>query len=552
MSSNASGSADASPPAPAGAGGGGGSGPPPPRALAVAAAAPNSEPRIVDPDEDTYVYRDFASLPAPAGGSSTVHPQSLQAQKLPAKLASMLSDPDMSSVIAWLPHGRSWRVVNREHFAELALPRYFGHTNHASFVRIVNAWGFRRITRGPDRDSYFHELFLRGRPDLHQRMKRLATCHRKTPINKEDKCPDFYELAKSSPLPEASYALSQPAAAAGGQMGGGTNMLLPDVNSSMATFSPSTAAAGPAQMQMQMQMQGPVAAMASNLNGQMLSLLAGAGGNGHHHPTTSAAMNGATTNVVHHPPPATGMDGGGSSNLQNHQHPAALSRLAQLQRDNEELRRKIMDLERGKKLSDGSGTANAAGCGGGGGGGPVAGGPGPGGAPAPGGAAAAAGMLDQELERMSRDFVLSGAAPANPAMHPPPVGGVGGGGSNDFSSFVGGGGGGFPRQEMLLRAMHLENSMGMMQHHPFHGHAQAATSAQHSSILERALQQQANGLSGGTTSAGGGSGAGGGGGMGGGGGAHAGVGQVSGEEQRKAMMDWFAKQQQQPSNEKEL
>ena len=44
------------------------------------------------------------------------------------------------SVIVWLPHGRSWRVLNRDLFAEHALPRYFGHKNYASFVRIVNAW----------------------------------------------------------------------------------------------------------------------------------------------------------------------------------------------------------------------------------------------------------------------------------------------------------------------------------------------------------------------------------------------------------------------------
>lgn len=43
-------------------------------------------------------------------------------------------------VIAWSPHGRSWRVVNRELFADHALRHYFGHKNYASFVRIVNAW----------------------------------------------------------------------------------------------------------------------------------------------------------------------------------------------------------------------------------------------------------------------------------------------------------------------------------------------------------------------------------------------------------------------------
>lgn len=52
---------------------------------------------------------------------------------------------------------------------------------------------------------YYVKLFLRGRPDLHQRMKRLGTLHRKTPVHKEDKIPDFYELSKTSPLPEITY-----------------------------------------------------------------------------------------------------------------------------------------------------------------------------------------------------------------------------------------------------------------------------------------------------------------------------------------------------------
>jgi len=39
-------------------------------------------------------------------------------------------------------------------------------------------------------------------------MKRLPSCHRKTPVDKEDRCPDFYELAKTSPLPEVSGSAS--------------------------------------------------------------------------------------------------------------------------------------------------------------------------------------------------------------------------------------------------------------------------------------------------------------------------------------------------------
>ncbi|KAL7531617.1 hypothetical protein ACHAXR_004136 [Thalassiosira sp. AJA248-18] len=193
-------------------------------ATVLASTTPNSKPRQQQTKKlQTYVYQDFANTEPSTLNMGTCHervpPQSLQSQKLPSKLAAMLCDPDLVSILTWLPHGRSWKIINRELFSSFALPRYFGHSNHASFVRIVNAWGFRRITKGPDRDSYYHEMFLRGKPRLHERMKRLPTCHRKTPVDKDDKCPDFYELAKTSPLPEVGWSFGGAAAAASASAG---------------------------------------------------------------------------------------------------------------------------------------------------------------------------------------------------------------------------------------------------------------------------------------------------------------------------------------------
>jgi hypothetical protein len=37
----------------------------------------------------------------------------------------------------------------------------------------VNLYGFRRLTAGKDRGAYYHELFLRGRPDLYRRLVRV-------------------------------------------------------------------------------------------------------------------------------------------------------------------------------------------------------------------------------------------------------------------------------------------------------------------------------------------------------------------------------------------
>ena len=60
--------------------------------------APSPKPRELKPEKQlpTYVYQDFANAEPSMLGSTTVHervpPHSLQSQKLPCKLAAMLSD----------------------------------------------------------------------------------------------------------------------------------------------------------------------------------------------------------------------------------------------------------------------------------------------------------------------------------------------------------------------------------------------------------------------------------------------------------------------------
>lgn len=416
---------------------------------------PNSKPREPDPDEDTYSYRDFATIPSPSLGGAQLHPQSLQAQKLPAKLASMLSDQILSSLILWIPHGRSWRVLNRDLFAEHALPRYFGHKNYASFVRIVNAWGFRRITRGPDRDSYYHELFLRGRPNLHQRMKRLSTCHRKTPVNKDVKCPDFYELAKTSPLPEVSFQMGGQAAGGGGTgAGAGAGGINPGTqfrppisasSGSMTQFSPHHNGLQGSSM-------GSLTALGNrlgNLNEQVFSML-----------SNNRSMNPTNATSGLHQSMGTSMGTADSSDQ------PSMPRLAQLQRDNDDLRRRIMEMEKNQ-------------CGGGGGGNQLGRNPmipdqlatlsanlGGGNNGFSAGNNGGGDMLENELKRMQRDLMMRSNTPSMnntllSNLSGAPSGGVGnpapaqGGGAREFSFMPS-----FPRDEMLLHAMR-QNQMGL-------------------------------------------------------------------------------------------
>ena len=159
-----------------------------------------------------YVYRDFSHLPQDvtgdghiamhdltstmaAGGSSSPRKTigEIRHAKLPVKLEHILSEPSFASIVGWMPHGRAWKVFKTQEFTERVLPLYFESSNYSSFIRIVNAWGFRRLSSGPDENAYYHELFLRGRPHLLSQMKRLPKKARKAPISKDDE-PDFYAL----------------------------------------------------------------------------------------------------------------------------------------------------------------------------------------------------------------------------------------------------------------------------------------------------------------------------------------------------------------------
>ena len=80
----------------------------------------------------------------------------------PMKLHQMLSDPDAEGVIVWLPHGRAWKLVKADQFERVLLPRYFDHGNISSFMRQVNGWDFRRVVKGVDEQSYYHEVRIRA------------------------------------------------------------------------------------------------------------------------------------------------------------------------------------------------------------------------------------------------------------------------------------------------------------------------------------------------------------------------------------------------------
>ena len=97
------------------------------------------------------------------GGGDAGKPSSCNKATFPTTLFDILADAELDDVIAWLPHGRSWKILDMPKFTDSVLSGYFNQSKYTSFVRQVNGWGFRRVTVGTEANTYYHELFLRGR-----------------------------------------------------------------------------------------------------------------------------------------------------------------------------------------------------------------------------------------------------------------------------------------------------------------------------------------------------------------------------------------------------
>ncbi|KAL3760176.1 hypothetical protein ACHAWU_001686 [Discostella pseudostelligera] len=144
-----------------------------------------------------HTYRDYSQVMLTDSDDCM---KQWNADLFPAKLHKILSTPEYAHIITWKPHGRAWEIVNRSLFLEVVVPRHFHHANFGSFNRSVNGWGFKRlVAEGPDHNSYYHELFLRGKPELTSLMARLINPGKRLP-NKADE-PDFYAISDKYPLP---------------------------------------------------------------------------------------------------------------------------------------------------------------------------------------------------------------------------------------------------------------------------------------------------------------------------------------------------------------
>lgn len=113
----------------------------------------------------------------------------------PQKLHALLEEGKYANILSWLPHGRAFKIHNREQLVKVVLPTFSksgGRKSFATFQRQLHYYGFQRYDRG----IYFHPYFLRGCFDLCKaRMVRNQSAHARD--GKEQTVDDI--LASSSP-----------------------------------------------------------------------------------------------------------------------------------------------------------------------------------------------------------------------------------------------------------------------------------------------------------------------------------------------------------------
>lgn len=162
----------------------------------VAKEVPESKRKLLP--APFYYYRDFSRVKDPDPLTPLTPPG--RVPNFPAKMHAILSRGDLGDVVAWMPHGRSWRVLKPREFELRVIPTYFEHSKFSSFIRQANGWGFRRVTQGRDRNSYYHEMFLRGLPHLCKKMKRPGVAAKRSADAEHE--PEFQNISNIHVVPE--------------------------------------------------------------------------------------------------------------------------------------------------------------------------------------------------------------------------------------------------------------------------------------------------------------------------------------------------------------
>jgi HSF-type DNA-binding len=100
--------------------------------------------------------------------SPPTHQQPPKKVTFPEELMEVLEDEQHRDVLAWMPDGLAFTIVNHKRFVTAKMQALFKIRNMSSFVRKLSRWGFQRVhdVTTNNSDVFRHPHFHRGKNDV--------------------------------------------------------------------------------------------------------------------------------------------------------------------------------------------------------------------------------------------------------------------------------------------------------------------------------------------------------------------------------------------------
>ena len=95
------------------------------------------------------MYRDFSYV------KNEKHISSSKRIMFSTILYLFLSDSEYSHIVTWLPHGRSFIILDRDEFELVIAKTDFKLTKVKSFIRQLNGWGSTELIKDLKKDPIF-------------------------------------------------------------------------------------------------------------------------------------------------------------------------------------------------------------------------------------------------------------------------------------------------------------------------------------------------------------------------------------------------------------
>ena len=72
-------------------------------------------------------------------------------------MLNFVAQSGQTDIVSWSPHGRAFHIHKPEDFTNLLIPKYYQMKNYSSFLRQLNIYGFKCISKdGPDKGAHYH------------------------------------------------------------------------------------------------------------------------------------------------------------------------------------------------------------------------------------------------------------------------------------------------------------------------------------------------------------------------------------------------------------